>query len=82
MAEFDRETVGARGGGFGLDAELARQREAKYDHGAEDEARVRVYEKRSQTWRSSSYGCPRMRSLLTLIVPRTFPGRLFLLVVS
>ncbi|CAM9153856.1 unnamed protein product [Laminaria digitata] len=39
MAEFDRETVGARGGGFGLDAELARQREAKYDHGAEDEAR-------------------------------------------
>lgn len=45
MAEFDRQTVGARGGGFGLDAELARQREAKYDHGAEDEARVRTYEK-------------------------------------
>lgn len=41
MAEFDNHAVGARGGGFGLDAELARKREAKYDHRAEDEARVR-----------------------------------------
>eukprot|EP00904_Undaria_pinnatifida_P000722 jgi/Undpi1/10650/HiC_scaffold_29.g13100.m1 len=40
MAQFERQTVGSRGGGFGLDAELARQREAKYDHGAEDEARA------------------------------------------
>ena len=31
---------GARGAGYGLDAELARQREAKYDYEAEDAARV------------------------------------------
>ena len=31
---------GSRGGGYGLDAELQRQREAKYDYQAEDEARV------------------------------------------
>ncbi|CAN0316678.1 unnamed protein product [Ectocarpus sp. 8 AP-2014] len=31
---------GARGAGYGLDAELARQREAKYDHSAEDQARA------------------------------------------
>lgn len=31
---------GARGAGYGLDAELARQREAKYDYEAEDTARV------------------------------------------
>ncbi|CAM9095729.1 unnamed protein product [Ectocarpus fasciculatus] len=30
---------GTRGAGYGLDAELARQREAKYDHSAEDQAR-------------------------------------------
>ena len=48
MAQFERQTVGSRGGGFGLDAELARQREAKYDHGAEDEARVCMYDKSSQ----------------------------------
>lgn len=33
---------GTRGAGYGLDAELARQREAKYDHSAEDQARVRA----------------------------------------
>lgn len=31
---------GSRGAGYGLDAELARQREAKYDYEAEDAARV------------------------------------------
>lgn len=31
---------GARGAGYGLDAELCRQREAKYDYEAEDKARV------------------------------------------
>ncbi|CAM9131234.1 unnamed protein product [Ectocarpus sp. 13 AM-2016] len=31
---------GARGAGYGLDAELARQREAKYDHSAENQARA------------------------------------------
>lgn len=40
MSAFERKAVGSRGGGFGLDAELARKREAQYDHKAEDEARV------------------------------------------
>lgn len=31
---------GSRGAGYGLDAELCRQREAKYDYDAEDSARV------------------------------------------
>jgi hypothetical protein len=34
-----REPVGGRGGGFGLDAELERQKQLRYDHGAEAEAR-------------------------------------------
>ena len=32
-----KEPVGGRGGGFGLDAELERQKQLKYDHGAEAE---------------------------------------------
>lgn len=40
MSAFDRQAVGARGGGYGLDAELARKREAEYDCKAEDDARV------------------------------------------
>lgn len=41
MSAFDRQAVGARGGGYGLDAELAKKREAEYDYAAEDDARVR-----------------------------------------
>lgn len=40
MSAFDRQAVGARGAGYGLDAELARKREAGYDHRAEDEVRA------------------------------------------
>lgn len=69
MASFDHFAVGARGGGFGLDAELARKREAEYDHRAEDEVRVR--EETSSTayvWRIMSFVVPKIPLLRLLSV--------------
>lgn len=55
MSAFDRQAVGARGAGYGLDAELARKREAGYDHRAEDEVRVSVLMVISERELSSSW---------------------------
>lgn len=50
----ERQPYGARGGGFGLDAELARKRESQYDHRAEDEARVSGNQSEALQARSNS----------------------------
>lgn len=42
---------GSRGAGYGLDAELARQREAKYDYEAEDAARVSHPSLSAELWK-------------------------------
>lgn len=46
---------GARGAGYGLDAELCRQREAKYDYEAEDKARVSHKSSPSRSRRNSFF---------------------------
>jgi hypothetical protein len=72
--EGNRQYVGARGGGYGMDADLAKLQAANYDHGAEAQARAWIEEVTHKKWGGSFSAGLKDGVLLCELVNTIKPG--------